>query len=87
MRSGWSKNMVLASYCSAMAHRVSLLLGRIGVQEQFFITGGIAKNTGVVKRLEEVLGIKTVTSEYDSQIAGALGAALFADTLIQKGAN
>ena len=87
MRSGWSKNMVLASYCSAMAHRVSLLLGRIGVQEQFFITGGIAKNTGIVKRLEEVLGIKTVTSEYDSQIAGSLGAALFADTLIQKGAN
>jgi benzoyl-CoA reductase subunit A len=87
MRSGWSKNMVLASYCSAMAHRISLLLGRIGVQEQFFITGGIAKNPGVVKRLEEVLGMKTVTSEHDSQIAGALGAALFADTLIQKGAN
>ncbi len=87
MRSGWSKNMVLASYCAAMAHRVALLLGRIGVQEQFFITGGIAKNPGIVKRLEEMLGIKTVTSEHDSQIAGSLGAALFADTLIQKGAK
>ena len=86
MRSGWSKNMVLAAYCSAMAHRVSLLLGRIGVEDQFFITGGIAKNPGVVKRLEKELGIQAVKSQYDSQIAGALGAALFADTLLQKGA-
>ncbi|MBI1994657.1 MAG: benzoyl-CoA reductase, bzd-type, subunit Q [Deltaproteobacteria bacterium] len=86
MRSGWSKNMVLAAYCSAMAHRVSLLLGRIGVEDQFFITGGIAKNPGVVKRLEKELGIQAVKSKYDSQIAGALGAALFADTLLQKGA-
>ncbi len=87
VRYGWSKNMVLASYCLAMAHRISLMLGRIGVQGEFFITGRIAKNPGVVKRLEEVLGIKTVTSEHASQIAGALGAALFADTLIQKGAK
>lgn len=85
MRSGWSKNMVLAAYCSAMAHRVALLLGRIGVEDQFFITGGIAKNPGVVDRLEKELGIKAVKSQYDSQIAGALGAALFADTLLQKG--
>ena len=85
MRSGWSKNMVLAAYCSAMAHRVSLLLGRIGVEDQFFITGGIAKNPGIVKRLEKELGIQSVKTEYDSQIAGALGAALFADTLLQKG--
>jgi benzoyl-CoA reductase subunit A len=87
MRSGWSKNMVLAAYCSAMSHRVALLLGRIGVEEQFFITGGIAKNPGVVKRLEKELGIQAVQSQYDSQIAGALGAALFADTLLQKGAK
>ncbi|MBI4524467.1 MAG: hypothetical protein HY695_11735 [Deltaproteobacteria bacterium] len=86
MRSGWSKNMVLAAYCSAMAHRVSLLLGRIGVEDQFFITGGIAKNPGVVRRLEKELGIQAVKTRYDSQIAGALGAALFADTLLQKGA-
>ncbi len=86
MRSGWSKNMVLAAYCSAMAHRVSLLLGRIGVEDQFFITGGIAKNPGIVKRLEKELGIQAVQSKYDSQIAGALGAALFGHTLLQKGA-
>src|SRR3990170_793447 len=87
MRSGWSKNMVLAAYCSAMAHRVSLLLGRIGVEDQFFITGGIAKNPGIVKRLEQELGIQAVKSQHDSQIAGALGAGLFADTLLQKGAH
>ena len=37
-------------------------------------------------QLEKELGIQAVKSQYDSQIAGALGAALFADTLLQKGA-
>ena len=52
LREGWPKNKVLAAYCSAMAHRIMTLLERIGVEEDFAITGGISKNKGVVKRLE-----------------------------------
>ena len=67
-----------------MAARVAALLKRIGVEKDFFITGGIAKNIGVVKRIENLIGIKAVLSQYDSQIAGALGAALFGQTLLEK---
>ena len=84
LREGWPKNKVLAAYCSAMAHRVVTLLERIEVKEDFAITGGIAKNGGVVKRLEKELKLESLKSKYDSQIAGALGAALFAQALETK---
>ncbi|MBC8277628.1 MAG: benzoyl-CoA reductase, bzd-type, subunit Q [FCB group bacterium] len=84
LRTGWSKERVLAAYCSAMAHRVVTLLERIGVETDFAITGGIAKNSGVVKRLEKELGVTALQAKYDSQIAGALGAALFAKALLEK---
>jgi bzd-type benzoyl-CoA reductase Q subunit len=84
LREGWPKNKVLAAYSSAMAHRVVTLLERIGVQKDFAITGGIAKNIGVVNRLQKEIGIETLNTEYDTQIAGALGAALFAKVLAEK---
>jgi benzoyl-CoA reductase subunit A len=84
LKAGYTKNKVIAAYCQAMAERVVSLLERIGVEEGFFITGGIAKNPGVVKRIERLLGIKAMETKIDSQIAGALGAALFANTLVQK---
>jgi bzd-type benzoyl-CoA reductase Q subunit len=84
LRGGWSKKRVLAAYCSAMAHRVVTLLERIGVEKDFAITGGIAKNLGVIKRLERELKVESLKSRYDTQIAGALGGALFAKTLVEK---
>ena len=84
LKAGYSKNKVIAAYCQAMAERVVSLIERIGVENDFFITGGIAKNPGVVKRIEKLLGTKAVDTKYDSQIAGALGAALFGYTLMQK---
>lgn len=84
LKAGYTKNKVIAAYCQAMAERVVSLLERIGVEEGFFITGGIAKNPGVVKRIEKLLGIKAMDTKIDSQIAGALGAALFGYTLMQK---
>jgi bzd-type benzoyl-CoA reductase Q subunit len=84
MRQGWPKEKVLAAYCSAMAHRVFSLLERVGVEREFAITGGIAKNPGVVRRIERELGFESLRCGIDSQIAGALGAALFAHALEQK---
>lgn len=85
LRADWSKERVLAAYCSAMAHRVIALLERNGIEKDFAITGGIAKNVGVVSRLEKELGLKALKPRYDTQIAGALGAALFARALVEKG--
>jgi bzd-type benzoyl-CoA reductase Q subunit len=84
MRSGWSRNEVLAAYCESMAHRVSGLLLRIGVEPEFVVTGGIAKNIGIVSRVEKELNIKALKVPSDPQIVGALGAALFARDLWKK---
>ena len=78
VRSGWSKNEVLAAYCEAMTTRVANLLKRIGMEPEFAITGGIANNVGIVKRLEKRFGLKATVPSPDPKIAGALGAALFA---------
>ncbi len=85
LRQGWPKNKVLAAYCSAMAHRVYTLLERIGVEREFAITGGISKNAGVVRRLEKEMGLKALSTTYDAQIAGGVGAALFGKALVEKG--
>lgn len=85
MREGWPKKKVLAAYCSAMAHRVVSLLERIKIEKDFAITGGIAKNPGIVSRIEKELGLKALKPQHDTQIAGALGGALFARALVLKG--
>jgi bzd-type benzoyl-CoA reductase Q subunit len=84
LREGWPKSKVLAAYCSAMAHRVVTLLEQVGIEREFAITGGIAKNVGVVSRLEGELGVEALPSKIDTQIAGALGGALFAQNLLKK---
>jgi benzoyl-CoA reductase subunit A len=81
---GRSRSQMLAAYCEAMAHRVHSLIQRIGLIKDFAVTGGIAKNVGVVKRVEGKLGVKGVEMMPDPQIAGALGAALFAQDLLAR---
>ena len=87
LRNGWSKAEILAAYCAALAHQAALLVKRIGVQEEFVITGGVARNIGVVKRLEKELGIKAVVTPPDPQIAAALGAALYAADFLRDSPN
>lgn len=84
MRAGWTKQKVLAAYCHAMALRVVNLLERNGMEPDFAITGGIRKNIGVTRRIERLLGMKSLEPKMDSQIAGALGAALIAKELVEK---
>jgi bzd-type benzoyl-CoA reductase Q subunit len=84
LRQGWSKEEVLASFTAALAKRTCSLLERLGVEKEFFISGGIAKNTGVVKRIERRLGVEGVSSPIDPQILGAVGGALFARDLYSK---
>lgn len=80
-------NVILAAYSGAMASRVSAQIKEMGVEEDFVITGGIGKNKGVVQRVEADLGVKALKTNYDYQIAGALGAALFAKVLYEKNQN
>jgi len=86
LRGGVPLNEVIAAYCDALAHRVYTLVSRIGMEEDFVISGGIAKNLGVVRRLEKLFGVKAHIS-FEPQIIGALGAALFARELLEKSAS
>jgi benzoyl-CoA reductase subunit A len=84
LKDGWSKNKVLAAYCAAMAERVVDLLNRIEVEKDFAITGGIAKNKGVVKRIEKLIGVEALEPKMDTQIAGAVGAAIYGRALYKR---
>ena len=85
LRKGWTKEEVLAAYCKAMADRIYSLVERLGVKPEFAVTGGMAKNRGVMDRLMPLVGIERMQTKWDTQIAGAAGAALFAYKLCQKG--
>jgi bzd-type benzoyl-CoA reductase Q subunit len=87
LRSGWDREKVLAAYCSAMAHRIVALLERVGIERELAITGGIAKNRGVTTRLERELGLEILRTSHDTQIAGALGAALFGQAIVRSGGD
>jgi len=85
LRKGWHKEEVLAAYCKAMAERIYELIERLGVKAEFAVTGGMAKNRGVMDRLMPMVGLKRMQTKWDTQIAGAAGAALIGYTLCQKG--
>lgn len=61
----------------SVASRVAGQARRVGVADPVVMTGGVSRNRGVVRALEEELKTTIAVSE-DSQIAGALGAAIFA---------
>lgn len=84
---GKSIEDILWGVHKSIAFRSFGLLRRVGVVGQITFTGGVAKNPGVIKALEELLEQKLNVSD-DSHYMGALGAALFAmDEVIFGDAN
>lgn len=60
----------------SIASRAYGLLRRVGIASEITFTGGVAKNVGMIKALEEKLEIKMNVSD-ESHYMGALGAAIF----------
>jgi len=85
LRKGWTTEQVLAAYCKAMAERIYSLIERLGINPEFAVTGGMAKNRGVMDRLMPLIKLERMNTEWDPQIAGAVGAALFGYALCQRG--
>jgi len=77
MRENMAPNDVAAAYHLSLVENVVELLERVDVEADFAITGGIAKNPGVVERLERKIGLEALEPDFDPQIAGAAGAAFF----------
>lgn len=59
----------------AVASKTCSLVKRLGGSPEYVMTGGVARNRGVVAELESRLGEKLFISE-ESQLCGAIGAAL-----------
>jgi len=69
---------IAAAINRAMAIRVAILANQIRAEKDICMSGGVAKNKGVVSQLEKDLGMKIKKLRYDPQIVGALGAAVIA---------
>jgi len=74
------KQDIAAGINYAMAKRVQKMTEKISLSPEFAITGGVAKNAGVVKNLETLLNLNFQPLSVDSQLIGALGAAIFAQS-------
>ncbi|MFQ5744439.1 MAG: acyl-CoA dehydratase activase [Acidobacteriota bacterium] len=61
----------------SIASRSAGLLRRVGIEDEVTFTGGVTRNVGMIRALEEKLGTQLNVSD-ESHFMGALGAALFA---------
>ena len=77
---GEKRQDIIAGIHESIAARVSSMLARVGIDEPVMITGGVARNAGVVDALERKLGVMIAVSSY-AQVNGAIGAAVLASTL------
>ena len=79
---GLPEEEIARGVCDSIASRTSSLLERVGRKQKVAMSGGVAKNVGVVKALERILGFHLVLPA-EPQTIGALGAALIARDLDQ----
>jgi predicted CoA-substrate-specific enzyme activase len=74
---------ILAGLHDALAGRTAALARRLGIDPDLVLTGGVAKNIGMVKALKESLGREILVPE-EPLITGALGAAVLANEIYTK---
>ncbi|GAF72981.1 unnamed protein product, partial [marine sediment metagenome] len=75
---------IIAGVNQSIASRIASLVRNAGVKEDVVMTGGVAKNIGVIKSLEGWLGVGIKTVPADPQIVGAVGASLLAEKELQE---
>jgi (R)-2-hydroxyacyl-CoA dehydratese activating ATPase len=68
---------ILGGVHKAIATRTMALVRRVGVESEVTFTGGVSRNVGMVRSLEDVLG-QPLNVSPEGHFMGALGAALFA---------
>lgn len=68
---------------NSVAAKITALMGRLDGKPQYIMTGGVARNQGVVRAIEDRIGEKLYICP-EAQICGALGAALFAGGFEEK---
>jgi len=74
---GESRENIIAGIHAAIAARIGAMAGRIGIVPPVMMTGGVARNSGVVRALAAELAMP-VTVLPQAQVVGAIGAASLA---------
>jgi len=74
---------LIAGIHESLADRVSRMVKRLKVEKEVVLTGGGAKNTGLIQALSKYLG-QTLLIPPDPLITGALGAALLGKDIVRK---
>ncbi|MDD5476462.1 MAG: acyl-CoA dehydratase activase [Syntrophales bacterium] len=74
---------IVAGLHDAIAKRVVNMVKKLKIEPDVVFTGGVAKNVGVVKALEDYMGLKVYVPE-EPLLTGALGAALAGRELALK---
>jgi predicted CoA-substrate-specific enzyme activase len=74
---------LLAGVHESLADRVSRMVRRIRMEKEVVLTGGGAKNAGLVKALAQQMGVDILIPS-EPLLTGALGAALLAKETYQK---
>jgi (R)-2-hydroxyacyl-CoA dehydratese activating ATPase len=80
---GKDRKDLIAGVHKAVASRVAAMASNLICSPDVVFTGGVARNTGVKKFLEEEFGREFLVPD-EPQIIGALGAALIAQTQLVK---
>ncbi len=70
----------------AIANKSVSLMKRVGLEPGYMMTGGVAKNPGAVREIEEKLGAGLFICD-EPEIVGATGAAIFGLEELQSGAG
>lgn len=69
----------------AIANRINGMFSRVGIESDVFFSGGVAKNAGMRKALEDVLHVRLAEPKEDPQLVGAIGAAVIAQEFYKRG--
>ena len=69
--------------CRSIANKSYSLLKRVGMEGEYMMTGGVAKNPGVVRAVEDKIGAKLYICP-EPEIVGATGAAMYALDRLQQ---
>lgn len=77
---GEARTNIIAGIHESIGARIAAMARRVGIAEPAMMTGGVAKNGGVVRALEKALGIPVAVSPH-AQVNGAIGAACLAARL------
>ncbi len=78
---------IAAGINEAIAARLSSMVRKVGLEEEVTVSGGCAKNRGLILALEKKLGVQVKGLGMDPQVIGALGAALIAGRRAGEGAG